>query len=220
MTVSESERSSVIATAQFSPEVPGIDDFVFAGWNTAEPIRLALYWSGAAAPSGRQAEVRIIWSRDGINLRYNCAQEEPLVVAASPQTSKKTIGLWERDVCEFFVAPDPEALNHYFEFEAAPTGEWLDVGITHTESERQSDWDFNSGMAVATKIVGSALLISMHIPWSSQIPRPGGGAQWRANFFRCIGTGEGRGYLAWRPTLTPEPNFHVPECFGWLRFAG
>jgi len=24
--------------------------------------------------------------------------------------------------------------------------------------------------------------------------------------------------LAWLPTKTPEPNFHVPEAFGTLRF--
>jgi len=44
-------------------------------------------------------------------------------------------------------------------------------------------------------------------------------AVWRANFFRVEGNKEPRFYSAWRPTTTPEPNFHVPEAFGKLRFA-
>ncbi len=39
------------------------------------------------------------------------------------------------------------------------------------------------------------------------------------NLFRCIGVGNER-YLAWQPTGTPEPLFHVPEAFGWIQFVG
>jgi alpha-galactosidase len=45
-------------------------------------------------------------------------------------------------------------------------------------------------------------------------------AIWRANFYRVEGTKEPRAYLAWQPTHTPQPNFHVPSAFGKLRFAG
>jgi hypothetical protein len=40
---------------------------------------------------------------------------------------------------------------------------------------------------------------------------------WRINLFRCVGVGDDR-YLAWQPTYTAEPSFHVPEVFGWLDF--
>ena len=43
--------------------------------------------------------------------------------------------------------------------------------------------------------------------------------QWRANLFRCVGSGDTRGYLAWQPTRTPEPAFHLPAAFGWLKFT-
>jgi hypothetical protein len=26
-------------------------------------------------------------------------------------------------------------------------------------------------------------------------------------------------YLAWQPTYTAAPSFHVPEVFGWLEFV-
>ena len=41
---------------------------------------------------------------------------------------------------------------------------------------------------------------------------------WKANFFRVEGK-EPRTYMSWRPTNSPQPNFHVPEAFGELRFA-
>jgi alpha-galactosidase len=45
-------------------------------------------------------------------------------------------------------------------------------------------------------------------------------AVWRANFYRVEGKAEPRAYLAWRPTGTAKPNFHVPAAFGRLRFVG
>jgi hypothetical protein len=62
--------------------------------------------------------------------------------------------------------------------------------------------------------------MTMRVPWSALgVASPRKGANWRANLYRCVGAGATRGYLAWQPTLTPEPSFHVPAKFGWLRFA-
>jgi alpha-galactosidase len=44
-------------------------------------------------------------------------------------------------------------------------------------------------------------------------------AVWRVNFFRVEGSQEPRGYYAWQPTHTPQPNFHVSAAFGSMRFA-
>ncbi|MCA1614048.1 MAG: hypothetical protein LC800_07840, partial [Acidobacteria bacterium] len=63
-----------------------------------------------------------------------------------------------------------------------------------------------------------SITVAMRIPWEGLGRRPESGARWRANLFRCVGAGATRGYLAWRPTYAPEPNFHLPERFGWLRF--
>jgi hypothetical protein len=45
------------------------------------------------------------------------------------------------------------------------------------------------------------------------------GAEYAANFYRCDGGPPERRYLAWHPTLTPEPDFHVPARFGRIRLA-
>jgi hypothetical protein len=127
--------------------------------------------------------------------------------------------LWDRDVCEIFIAPDATNPLRYFEFEAAPTGEWVDLGIVITPAGRETEWDYASGMQTHAMVEPHRIVIGMKIPWSDRIPQPSVGNEWRVNFFRCVGPDEATRYLAWRPTGTPEPNFHVPGAFGWLRFG-
>jgi alpha-galactosidase len=194
-------------------------DLGHPAWNGVEPIQITRYWSGAAAPSTRQAEARILWTSEALCVRFACQQEEPLVVSSNPQTQKKTMGLWERDVCEIFIAPDPSQPERYFEFEAAPTGEWLDLAIHVTPLKRETDWEFHSGMTAAARVATDRVQIAMRIPWDDWIHKPQCGEKWRVNLFRCVGSGKERGYLAWQPTRTEQPNFHVPQAFGWLKFS-
>ncbi|MGI9166178.1 MAG: carbohydrate-binding family 9-like protein [Pyrinomonadaceae bacterium] len=194
-------------------------DMDHPAWTNAPAINLSRYWSGEEAPSNRHAEARIVWSEEAIVVRFLCPQAEPLIVSPNPQTDRKAIGLWDRDVCELFVAPDPDEPNRYFEFEAAPTGEWIDLAIDLTARGRETDWDFHSGMTAAAHVTKHRILIAMRIPWSLWIHKPQRGDRWRANLFRCVGIGEERGYIAWNPTRTAQPDFHVPDAFGWLHFS-
>ena len=196
-----------------------VDDFDSPEWNRAEPVQINRYWSGEPAPASRHAEARILWSDKALHVRYVCHQAEPLIVSDKPQTEKKTMGLWDRDVCEIFIAPDPSVVERYFEFEAAPTGEWLDVAIHWTPEKRESDWVFNSHMTTTAKIGKDHLTIAMRIPWNHWIHQPQKGERWRVNLFRCVGKDPNRGYLAWQPTKMPKPGFHLPHVFGWLVFA-
>jgi hypothetical protein len=195
-----------------------IDDFENEAWQRCTPVMIAQLWSGDPAPFERHAEVRICWSSEALHVRFVCNQHEPLIVSAEPRTERKTLGLWDRDVCEIFVAPDPEHPERYFEFEAAPTGEWVDLGIVITPAGRETDWDFQSGFKVASDVNKSQVRIGMNIPWSDSIPKPNRGDRWLLNLFRCVGPEAPERYLAWRPTRAPEPAFHLPEAFGPLDF--
>lgn len=209
---------NIISAHRVSVEIPA-SDFFHAEWERAEALELARYWSGRAAPPARRAEARLLWSDDALSVRFICRQEEPLVVSDAPQTLEKTRGLWERDVCEIFVAPESSKPEHYFEFEAAPTGEWIDLELQWSEEGRETFWDYRSGMTAAARVEAGIVMIGMRVPWEAfGRSRPQVGEMWRANLFRCVGSGAGRGYLAWQPTLTERPNFHVPQAFGWLRF--
>ena len=195
-----------------------VGDLKSTKWNKAQPVIINRYWSGDAAPAARHCEARILWSSKALHVRFVGHQAERLIVSSTVQTSKKTMGLWDRDVCEIFIAPDPNVVERYFEFEAAPTGEWLDVAIHWTPEKRESDWEFQSHMTTAAQVERDRITIGMRIPWNHWIHEPQRGERWRINLFRCVGSDPGRGYLTWQPTRTKEANFHVPQVFGWLLF--
>lgn len=209
------QTNTILANHVAVPLTP--DQFDNSVWNESQPVRITHFWSGAEAPEGSHSLVRIIWTDESLNVRFDCNQTQPLIVETNPQLVQKTVGLWNRDVCEIFIAPIPGDILRYFEFEAAPTGEWVDLAVRFNQGVRENNFAYSSGMSVATRIAEDQVTIGMHIPWSDSIPRPSLNDEWRANLFRCVGIGNER-YLAWQPTFTEEPNFHVPEVFGRLRF--
>lgn len=189
-------------------------------WSVTQPVRIERYWSGDSAPPERHAEARLFWTSDALYVRFDASQAEPLIVSGEPRLDKKTLGLWDRDVCEIFIAPDVSRPERYFEFEAAPTGEWVDLAIELTPQVRKTDTEYRSGMLCVAEISEGRILIGMRLPWDAfgMCPKPED--VWLGNLFRCIGQGVTRGYLAWRPTMTEVPNFHVPSAFGRLIFRG
>lgn len=187
-------------------------------WAKADEVSVAKYWSGEKAPKDRQFETRILWSDTGIYVRFEANQNEPLIVSEKPNLLSKTRGLWDRDVCEIFLAPDRKEFRKYFEFEIAPNGEWIDLGIYQKTDERITDWDYASGMKSAALIEKNKVTMAIKIEWSAFGKTPKTGDVWLGNIFRCIGKDPTRGYLAWSPTETKMPSFHVPEKFGEFEF--
>ena len=194
-------------------------DFDNPVWEIADRIVVSTYWDGAPAPSGRHFEARLLWSVMALYVRFEAEQDEPLVVIDDPDLRSKTMNLWDRDVCEIFIAPQADEPRRYFEFEIAPTGEWLDVAINSTGAERRADWNYRSGMECASRIRPGRISMSIKIPLAALAASPTTGDVWLGNIFRCVGRDPSRGYLAWRPTLTARPNFHVPERFGDFVFV-
>jgi hypothetical protein len=188
-------------------------------WTKAEGVTVDRYWSGEKAPRGRHFKARLLWSETALYVRFEANQTEPLVVSAAPNLATKTRGLWDRDVCEIFLAPNKEEFRKYFEFEIAPNGEWIDLGIHQKPDERITDWDYASGMQSKSLIGKDKLWMAIKVEWKAFGKRPQAGDVWLGNLFRCVGAGPTRGYLAWSPTATKEPSFHVPEKFGEFEFV-
>lgn len=187
-------------------------------WNDVPEVRVSAYWSGIEAPKGRQFSAKLLWSDAALYVRFDACQSEPLVVSEKPEVSQRTVELWNRDVCEIFIAPDVSQRNKYFEFEIAPTGEWIDLAIEVAAERRKTDLQYRSGMTSAAKIEKDKVVMAIKIPWEAFGKRPKVGDVWLGNLFRCVGSGATRGYLAWQPTKTEKPNFHVPEMFGEFHF--
>jgi hypothetical protein len=197
-----------------------INAFDDQNWAKAGEVLIDKYWSGGHAPEGRHFKARLLWSDAALYVRFEANQKEPLVISDEPDLKSKTQGLWDRDVCEIFLAPDENEPRKYFEFEIAPTGEWIDLGIHQKPDERITDWEYQSKMEPAARIEKEKVLMAIKVPWKAFGKRPRAGDLWRGNLYRAVGKGEDRGYLAWSPTKTKEPAFHVPEMFGEFEFAG
>jgi alpha-galactosidase len=188
-------------------------------WSLATPVRIDRYWSGAKAPLDRSFTARLLWSPTSLHVKFLAQQHEPLIVSDDPQITQKTLGLWERDVCEIFIAPEPCTPNRYFEFEIAPTGEWLDLAIEITPTGRITNWDYTSEMESSARPYTNQVAMGIRVPFHSLGKKPKAGDTWLGNFYRCVGRHPTRGYLAWQPTKTEKPSFHVPAAFGELVFA-
>ena len=118
---------------------------------------------------------------------------------------------------EAFLQPDPAHQYSYREFEVSPNGMWVDLDIFPAGRA-----DLKSGLqrSVVKDEKSRVWIAELAIPMSSLTTKFNPAAIWRANFYRVEGRKEPRTYLAWQPTHTPQPNFHVPTAFGKLRFAG
>ncbi|MEQ1645295.1 MAG: carbohydrate-binding family 9-like protein [Pyrinomonadaceae bacterium] len=197
-----------------------IDRLDDPAWGGTSQVLVSRYWSGKAAAKGREFSAKLLWSDKALYVRFEASQSEPLVVSEKPDATKKVVGLWDRDVCEVFIAPDTSQKNKYFEFEIAPTGEWIDLAIDAASQKRKTDLEYKSGMTSAARIEKDKVVMAIKIPWEAfGVARPRIGDVWFGNLFRCVGKGKTRGYLAWQPTKTAKPNFHVPEKFGEFEFV-
>ena len=198
-------------------------DFAFGeldheAWKKAEPVKIKSNWNGMRAPVKRRFEARILWSDSALYVKFDANQGEPPVINKFPKLYQKTDRLWERDVCELFLAPDRSEPDRYFEFEVAPTGEWLDLQIRICDEGRKTNKEYASGMQTMTRIERDLIVMAFKVEWSAFGARPVPGDIWLGNLYRCVGKSKTRGYLAWSATRTKEPDFHVPEKFGEFKF--
>ena len=187
---------------------------VQSAWNSAEPIRFDSDWQGKNSDPERSTEVRLLWSTEKLFLHYR-SRYRALTVFNDADPSGRRDHLWDRDVAEVFIQSDPTYPGHYLEFEVSPNGFWIDLDVEHGDRS-----DPQSGMKCRTKIDESARIwtAEMAIPLRGLAQHFDPSSIWRVNFFRVEGEGELRFYSSWRPTNTPQPNFHVPTAFGKLKF--
>jgi alpha-galactosidase len=103
----------------------------------------------------------------------------------------------------------------YKEFEIAPNGMWIDLDIIPG-----GRGNLRSGLTRSVDIDERAKIwtAEMAIPMRSLTSKFDSNENWRVNFYRVEGKAEPRKYLAWQPTMAAQPNFHVPEKFGRMRF--
>ena len=184
-------------------------------WNSATPVIFCSDWQGKNPALDRETRVRALWTMHTLYLRFEC-RYRGLYVFPDSEPNGRRDQLWERDVAEAFLQPDPSNQRSYKEFEVSPNGLWIDLDISP-----RAKLDLKSGMqrSVVLDEKGHTWFAEIAIPMKALTPQFDWKSVWRVNFFRVEGQQEPRGYYAWRPTHTPQPNFHVPEAFGRMRFG-
>jgi alpha-galactosidase len=187
-----------------------------AEWQHAQPVAFCSDWQGKNPDEQRETVVRVLWSATTLYLRFECRYRDLYVFEDSDSNGRRD-HLWDRDVAEAFLQPDPSREHNYREFEVSPNGMWIDLDI------------FPGGLAdLKSGLKKSVFLDEKAHRWDAELAIPikaltatfDPKVVWRANFYRVEGKAEPRAYLAWRPTGTAKPNFHVPAAFGRLRFVG
>lgn len=190
-----------------------------AAWAPVPALRFCKDWRGKNPDPARETLVQLLWSRENLYLRFQCRYRE-ITVFPDAEPSGRRDKLWDRDVAEVFLQPDPTRPLRYLEFEVSPNGQWIDLAIDRS-SVPHGVSDLKSGLKrrVLLNAEEKRWTAELAIPIKPLMERFNASAVWRANFYRIEGKSEPRFYSAWRPTNTPVPNFHVPEAFGDLVFA-
>jgi alpha-galactosidase len=183
-------------------------------WENAKPIHFDADWQGKNPDPHRQTEVRLLWTPKFLFLKF-VAHYRLITVFEDADSNGRRDKLWDRDVAEVFLQPDPAEPRRYKEFEVSPNGFWIDLeinhgGLQHLKSGLRRRVDMNQRKKTWTA--------ELAIPIKSLTQHLDPTSVWRVNFFRVEGPSEPRFYSSWRPANTSEPNFHVPEHFGFLKF--
>lgn len=183
-------------------------------WEKVRAIQFDYDWQGKNADPQRETQVQLLWTLDVLYLKF-LARYRSITVFGDSGPDGRRDHLWERDVAEVFLQPSGSSAGRYKEFEVSPNGFWIDLDIAPGEKR-----DLQSGLRRRAK------LDEQSKTWVAELALPVKGLTanfdptqaWRVNFFRVEGASEPRFYSAWRPTGTPVPNFHVPDCFDKLVF--
>jgi len=181
-------------------------------WQRTQPISFSGDWRGQNPEGTLQTEVRLLWSDSNLYLRFVCHYHRLFLFEDSEPNGRRD-HLWDRDVAEAFLQPIPSTERYYREFEVAPNGMWIDLDIKPSGLA-----DLKSGLQRSVHIDERIWVAELAIPMKALVAKFDPAVAWHANFYRVEGRSEPRKYLAWQPTNTPEPNFHVPQAFGTLRF--
>lgn len=187
-----------------------------AAWTraSAQTITWDTDWSGKKTSIVTHA--RVVWAKDAL---YTLFESDGAGLNADPAPRKDVDRpkLYGEDCVELFVGADPKEPRRYYEIEMGPLGHFLDLTVDRTVTPPKSDVAWSSGVVVATTTDATAhsSTIEAKIPAKEIAAALVPGARLPFALYRMEGKSP-RNYLAWSPTRTPKPDFHVPSAFGVL----
>jgi len=141
--------------------------------------------------------------------------------------------VYEEPAVEFFFSPDPEKPLKYFNLEincgGTPLMQFNDFAakaqsFLKTEDIKEIEIAHSLPRVVDPEISEPVTwTIEYRIPLAmlekySKVVYPKPGTEWRANFYKIAEKGSNVHFLTWSFVDNPEPDFHLPQFFGKLKF--
>ena len=192
-------------------QAPAAGEFHFNWWTAGEK---------------EQTVAKILWDDENLYVAYYCHDKH---ISAEVVERHGPVSL--DDAVEIFLSPNPAKVTNYYGFEINAIGTMLNFiradwynGPFNTEPEGVRLRTSLHGLRVKHEAAGDThWTLELAIPLknfardAAHTP-PREGDEWRLNLNRAGGKTNAQ-YSTWSPVDAPRPNFHVPQSFGWVRFA-
>ncbi len=197
-------------------------------WQSLAPERICRYM-GEKPAHFPQAEVKIAYDEAALYLIFRVQDRYVRAVTAECQ------GAVCQDSCvEFFFTPCADVSQGYFNVEVncggtvlfnfqrarqkdvveIPEAECRKLSIAHS-MPRIVDPEIATPV---TWMVEYRVPIEILKKYCPAAVSPTAGTVWRANFYKCGDNTSHPHWLTWSRVDFPRPQFHLPECFGVLKF--
>jgi hypothetical protein len=194
-------------------------------WRKAQPAG-DFHFNWWTEGAKEQTIVKLLWDDENLYAGYFCHDRHISAFVTERH------GPVSRDDCvEIFVSPNPAKPRNYYGFEINAIGTMLNFRIADWW-QGPPRWE-PEGVRYRTSFHGLPKkeespddrhwILELAIPFRNfardalHVP-PREGDVWRIGLNRAGGITDAQ-YSTWSPVNTPQPNFHVPEQFGYVRFT-
>jgi hypothetical protein len=189
-----------------------IDGKVDQAWATAPVTTFDTAWSGDR--TAVSTNVRVLWSERALYMLWEL-DGAGLNVDTTRPVSVEREKLFQEDCVELFLAPDPAERRRYFEIELGPMGHFFDLLIDRRKGTSDAGFSSNAQIRTTVDRAHGKATIEVALRNPELVGALRRDAKLPVGLFRMEGKAP-RQFLAWSPTRTPRPNFHVPDAFGTL----
>lgn len=192
-------------------QAPPVGDFHFNWWKEGEK---------------EQTVAKMLWDDKNLYVGFYCHDKH-----ISAYVTQRHGPVSKDDCVEVFLSPNPDKLRNYYGFEINVIGTMLNF-VRADWWKGGPRWE-PEGVNYRTTFHGlpkkddapddNHWILEIAIPFqnfshdAANTP-PKDGDRWRLNLNRDGGVTNFQ-YSTWSPVNTPRPSFHVPECFGWVKFV-
>lgn len=183
-------------------------------WSATPAVTFDTDWSGKASPTGASTKVRALWTENAFYMLWEISGTG-LDTDHSRPIDVERENLYKEDCVEIFFTPNPAEPKKYFEIELGPYGHYFDLSIDRKANTSDIRWSSGAQIGTSQDPANHSAIIEVAFTSPDIVRSLRSGTNLPINMFRMEGKGPQQ-YLAWSPTRTPRPNFHVPEAFGTL----